>query len=337
MTQFGTIEPDNRVFAVIGLGNISRRHRSNLSTRFDSARIVAVSASGRTPISMPEHADYVFLDIADVLGASPSLVVVASPASLHTEHALPFLRAGIPTLIEKPLANTTSQCRILQNVAAETQCLHSVGYCLRFHPVIRAAKEALEANLIGEVFHIFCSVGQFLPDWRPGTDYRTSVSASSELGGGAVFELSHELDYLDWLFGPLQCRHAILGKSRRLDINVESAADLTLFTGTSTVVHVHMDFLQKPAQRRCSITGESGRLELDLLKQKLELIKHDGNTFLVDLPTWDPNEMYLAMLDELVGATSNQNGRIASTINDAARTVDLITRIKELAIIETIP
>ena len=44
-------------------------------------------------------------------------------------------------------------------------------------------------------------VGQYLPDWRPGTDYKSGVSAQKDLGGGALLELSHELDYLQWFFG----------------------------------------------------------------------------------------------------------------------------------------
>jgi hypothetical protein len=53
-------------------------------------------------------------------------------------------------------------------------------------------------------------VGQDLRDWRPGRDHRTTASATQQAGGGVLRDLSHELDYLLWLFGPWQ-RVAALG------------------------------------------------------------------------------------------------------------------------------
>ena len=47
------------------------------------------------------------------------------------------------------------------------------------------------------------SVGQYLPEWRKNTDYRKGVSARQDLGGGVLLELSHEIDYIQWIFGEI--------------------------------------------------------------------------------------------------------------------------------------
>ena len=53
-------------------------------------------------------------------------------------------------------------------------------------------KKFLDTGALGDhIYNVFAGVGQYLPDWRAG-DYRVTVSASKDLGGGALLELSHE-------------------------------------------------------------------------------------------------------------------------------------------------
>ena len=75
------------------------------------------------------------------------------------------------------------------------------AYNLRFLPSLQAYRERIQFGVIGKVLSVRCEIGQYLPSWRPGSDYRQAVSASRALGGGALLELSHEIDYLRWIFG----------------------------------------------------------------------------------------------------------------------------------------
>ena len=62
---------------------------------------------------------------------------------------------------------------------------------------------------------------------RPKIDYKETVSAKAELGGGVLLELSHEIDYLRWIFGEFNWVSAWHGKLSNLEIDVEDASLIT--------------------------------------------------------------------------------------------------------------
>ena len=96
-----------------------------------------------------------------------------------------------------------------------------VGYCLRYKPFITEVKNFLDNGTIGEVVNVEIFAGSYLPDWRPNKDYLSSVSASSMLGGGALLELSHEIDYANLFFPNLYLESAIIKNSQILNIDAE--------------------------------------------------------------------------------------------------------------------
>ena len=109
--------------------------------------------------------------------------------------------------------------------------------------------------------------GSFLPDWRPEQDYRQSASARKALGGGVLLELSHELDYANWFFGPFRNLYAVLQKSGTLEIDVEDGAELLLQTTTGLNLSIHLDFYRRTPQRQCRVQTSTGELTWDLLRQ----------------------------------------------------------------------
>ena len=101
-----------------------------------------------------------------------------------------------------------------------------VGYNFRFYPPLQAMRQALVEGCIGRLISLRAEAGQYLPDWRPGSDYRQGASARRELGGGVVLELSHELDYIRWLGGEVESVGALVGKLSDLEIEVEDTAEI---------------------------------------------------------------------------------------------------------------
>ena len=85
--------------AVIGLGNISHRHRRNLKFLYPESKIIAVSAREEVIKELPENVDYLASSIEEVLSLKPQLAVVASPANLHLNHAKRLIEADVPCLI----------------------------------------------------------------------------------------------------------------------------------------------------------------------------------------------------------------------------------------------
>lgn len=313
--------------AVIGLGNITTRHRKNLKTIYPNAVIYAMSASGRIPVDSISNADIIVNSISEIINHKPNMAIVASPATFHARHAVPLIEAGIPVLIEKPLAVEESDTLAIINAVNKYQVPVAVGYCLRYLPSSNYIKTLLEEKLIGKLYNVFVNTGQYLPDWRPDKDYHDSVSASRHLGGGALLELSHEIDYIQWLLGPLKSQYAILQSSEELSLDVEDVVDILAINSEEVVVSIHLDFLQRQAHRRCRFIGSKGSIEWDLLKNEIVLITEENNETLFSEPEWDKNKMYLNMIldfENLIHKKSNK----CITLIEANNTVSLINEIK---------
>jgi len=320
-----------KTIAVIGLGNIAKRHRQNLKLIYPEATIIALSASGRIPSEKIEFADLLLTDLLLVIESKPELVIVASPAPFHEIHASEFIKRHIPVLIEKPITSEPQSAKRLLELTQQYSAQVMVGYCLRYLSSAIEMKELLSENFIGEVYNCQASVGQFLPDWRPNKHYTNSVSTQKSLGGGALLELSHELDYLHWLLGPLDLNYAQLRCTKELTLEVEEIADLMLTNRKGTVCSVHMDFIQKQAQRECTFIGSTGRLHWDLLANTITHHSNEGTQILYSEPGWDKNQMYLNMVTEFI--TNIQSGKNSTlSLEDANQTVKLITQIKQEAV-----
>jgi predicted dehydrogenase len=126
-------------------------------------------------------------------------------------------------------------------------------------------RDLLKAEEIGRVLSVRCEIGQYLPSWRPDTDYRQSVSARRELGGGALLELSHEIDYLRWIFGEVDSVNARISRQSALEIDVEDTAHLILGfaareDGSRLIGTLNMDFIRHDTTRLCTAIGTNGSL-----------------------------------------------------------------------------
>jgi predicted dehydrogenase len=316
---------------VIGLGSIALRHRRNLKLLFPEILIIAVPASGRISNQNIEFSDQIILTLEDAIKEKIDMAIVASPAPFHLTHAELLLLSGIPSLIEKPITGNSKEAQELIRIHNETGTPTAVGYCLRYMPSSVKMKGLLEQNIIGNIYNAFVSVGQYLPDWRSSKEYQNSVSAKKSLGGGALLELSHEIDYIQWLLGLMEVQYAQLRSSSELNLEVEELADVILESDTGVVCNIHLDLLQKNASRTCSFIGEKGRLDWDLLSNTIVLHTGEGSEVLFSEPGWDSNQMYLSLLiDFLDLAAGRKNSSI--DLKQATKTVELIESIKDCAI-----
>ena len=134
-----------------------------------------------------------------------------------------------------------------------------IGCQFRFHPLLIALRQAIEAGKLGTVLGAEAEWGEYLPNWHPWEDYRESYSARKELGGGVVLTLIHPLDYLFWFFGDAQ---RVTGITRSVPaLNTPAGEDwanvLLEFSPSGVVGHVHLDYWQRPAVHRLRV-GRSG-------------------------------------------------------------------------------
>ena len=318
-------------FAVVGLGSIAERHRQNIKALWPDSSIYAISSSGRAAKAPIANCDKFTANIADLPLNAMDMAIIASPAPFHVAHAMRFMRAGIPTLIEKPLCTNLEDASLLAQCAKDRNSRIAVGYCLRFLPTAGLMKQLIENRKVGQVLNVFIEVGQYLPHWRPSKHYKETVSANAALGGGALFELSHEFDYCQWIFGGLTLKHAYLRRSEQLQLNVEDIVDVAATLPNGALVNLHLDFLQQKAHRHCRVVGSEGTLNWDLIKNEVTFCNNDGCTTLYNEPQWDKNLMYTAMLEHFFGATTTLERSPICTLAEAVNTLSFINNIKHAA------
>ena len=210
--------------------------------------------------------------------------------------ALAAARKGLNLFIEKPLSHSMAGLAELNELIRKQELVVEVGCMMRFHPNLVAIKKMLDEKVIGRPYFARAVVGQHLPDWRPGTDYRRSYSAHRQQGGGVVLDLVHELDLLVWWFGRVEEVAAMLGFSSDLEITSESVAQINLRFGSGLLAQVHMDYLRPAYHRSIEIVGSKGQLTWEDGKGSVTLMARGARPRRVSrVPKgFDRNDMFLA-------------------------------------------
>lgn len=246
----------NTLALIIGYGSIGSRHARLLGTM--GCRICVVTKRNDCP--------YVrYGEVKEALAAErPDFAVISNPTSRHYDTIRDLKEAGFSGLIfvEKPLFANTQE-----SLLPFTQEVF-LGYNLRYHPVIQKIRELLQGR---QVFSVQLAVGQYLPDWRPGVDYRHCYSAKRSEGGGALRDLSHEIDLALWLFGPWIRVAALAGKLGNLEIETEDTVDvMAVLTGCPSVT-IHLDYHNCFPRRLIAIQADGMSLEGDLIRHVLRI------------------------------------------------------------------
>ena len=235
--------------AIVGAGSIGLRHRKIL----DGLNHEVVLISRHDP-----SARYKSLDGA-LVHENFDYVVIASETSRHSDdlNSLVNNKFAGRVLVEKPLFAKKSHMK--ENVFA----LGAVGYNLRFHPAILWLKQTLPS--LGAITSANLYVGQYLPSWRPNSDYRISSSARQTSGGGVLRDLSHELDLALNIFGAWQKLTALGGKFSNLEIDTEDTFSILIQTELCSAVSIQMNYLDRINQRSININGNEGSINIDLI------------------------------------------------------------------------
>ncbi len=334
------------VYAVVGVGSIGQRHAHNLRQLRPQARIVAVSESlsqrGGLPAFPVFDVLYESLDQA-IKHEDLCAVILCNAAPLHIPGLVACINGNLPVFVEKPLAHVLPPQALVQSLQSDGDPFIQVGYNLRYTHGLQKIKQVLDAGTLGRVTWAHAEVGQYLPDWRPNADYRRSVTARRDQGGGVLLELSHELNYLQYLFGNPIAVQAQLLETGLLDIDVEDQADLLCTYENSQLVgelaaftaQVHLDCLQRQPHRRLRLVGSLGTLEWDVIASTVTVFLADSGAEDLQPLQWSfpedtGNWVYLSELESFLSRVecrqcdAGNNEGITTSFAQGAQTLAVI-------------
>lgn len=310
-------------FLIAGFGSIGRRHFHNLLELGQKDVIFY-----RTSISqLPDDELKGFVvekELSSAFGHHPDAVIIANPTAMHLGLAIPAAKQGCHILLEKPVSNNLEKVNSLQTAVKQTGSQILMGFQFRFHPGLQKAKQLLDSGELGQPISATSHWGEYLPDWHPREDYRTSYSARSDLGGGVVLTLSHPFDYLRWLLGEVRSVSGRIQNTGKLELNVEDLADIDLEFANGVRAAVHLDYLQKPAAHWLEIVCSGGKLHFDAISGLL-VVSASTSSQERQYPVpigFERNDLFLAEMSHFIDLVSGK-AHPACTLDDGIRAMQI--------------
>ena len=260
---------------IIGSGSIGTRHFHILRSLLPSSDIKFLRHLSSN--NYPDNHE-AFYNISEAILFKPQITVIANPAPMHLEYAMIFAEVGSHLLIEKPISQSKPGVLELIQLCEKRKLVLAVGYNLRHTDSLQIFKSYLDTRIMGKILKVRIEVGSYLPTWRIGRNYTETVSANSKLGGGVLLELSHEIDYMEWIFDRIDWISAFELKLSELDVDVEDSIYFIAGTGENPstskfVIEVSLDFIRHDKTRTCIAICEDGTLKWDGLSGEIWVMK----------------------------------------------------------------
>ena len=266
--------------AIIGFGSSGQRFLALVHALSPQIEVVVCTAR-----SLQTKGARVVSSLRQVVDFEPDLVVISGSAAARAEtiEGLPLGLKGI--FVEKPLARSMAEGTLAAEALRARAGVVEIGYNLRFSPSLIDFRKRIHHQVYGATHGVRVETGQYLPTWRPERDYRTTVSSRADSGGGVLLELSHEFDYLNWMFGRPLWVSANVGKVSNLEIDVEDQAMLHMgfrpnHSASNVSASLNLDFVRRDATRTCTLIGDRGSLKWDCITGVVQRFDIEQNKWL---------------------------------------------------------
>ena len=309
------------MIVVHGTGSIGMRHAEVLR---DAGREVLLfpKRPERMAILRSEGWSCV-ASLSEAIAAGSTHAIVATDTANHVTDAIEALDLGLIILVEKPITLSMQAAAPLMALDSLQKERIFCGLSMRYSQALLHFRALLDK--VGAIHSAFVECRSWLPDWRPGSDYRQSYSASPTQGG-VLRDLIHELDYIGWTLGWPHSVSADLVNTGRLDIEAEEEAFLHLVMSDGIRVQVALDYLSRPARRNFSIFGEKGTLYWDAIAQAVHF------KGLGDEESWHFSQSRNEMLRDEHNAFLNPSNGMAIGLREALRSLEVCDSARNSAV-----
>ena len=293
---------------VVGYGSIGKKHSQNLLDL------------GCRPIVLTKYPDNIesikFIDNIDDCTDVEYCIIATETANHHID----FKKVANSTeckkfLLEKPVDSNLENANKIFTTAIRKNINVYVAYDMRFINVFEKIKAFLKRELV-DIRLVKIIAGQYLPEWRPTRDYRLSYSAKKNMGGGVDLDLSHEIDYMLWLFGyPMKTLLSYKKKISDLEIDAPDYFK-GLYEYPRFIIDVEIDYFRK-RERSMRFIGENNELLfLDFINKRIFI---HGNE--IKKANLFNNNTYIEELKEFLDLKPHKN---ISSIEEGIKVLEVI-------------
>jgi predicted dehydrogenase len=293
---------------IIGFGSMGRKHYNVLKNITNNITIF-------TKQKKINHK--IITSLKDIPKLDPDYIVISCETAKHYSF-IKYIEKKLKNkiiLIEKPIMEKYRILKLKNNK-------YFIGYNLRFHPVILFLKKIIKKK---DVNFINLNCSSYLPDWRKNIEYSKSNSASKKRGGGVILELSHELDYINWLFGSIDPIFKFNKKISNLKINTE---DILIMFGKikkNININICMNFFSRCNNREIIIDGKNFSIKADILKKQVDIFQENKKKRTIRWSNFNIKQTYH---NEHVAIFKKKYHELCS-YNEGLTTLKFIDKIKQ--------
>ncbi len=246
--------------AVIGTGKMGRNHARVYSDLPDVKLVGVADVIEKSREEVAKQADCAaYPSLAELLKhQTVDAISVCVPTAFHHRVALEAINAGIPLLVEKPIAATVEQAEEIVRAAKEKKVLLTVGHVERFNPGVQKLKALIVAGKLGEITSLVAR--------RVGI-YPPQIKDANVVADLAV----HDIDIFNFLLGQQPTDVAVHGGKALQDGREDFAGMLLKYRNATGLIEVN--WITPVKVRILNVTGTKGYAELNYITQQLVLYK----------------------------------------------------------------
>jgi len=211
----------NTAIAVLGAGLIGKRHIQHAANL--GCLCAIVDPDEQAEKLAQQHDIAYFNSVTDLVESGIAQgAIVATPTQYHVDNATTLVEAGIPALIEKPIADKLDEAACLVELAANKKIPLMVGHHRRFNPLIQAAKTRIDNGAIGNLVAANAMCWLYKPDDYFDIPWRKQPGA-----GPLLTNLIHDIDLMRFFCGDVASVQMLESNHTR-GHNVEDTAALLI-------------------------------------------------------------------------------------------------------------
>ncbi len=316
-------------WGIVGCGDVTELKSGPAFNKIAGSKLISVMRRNGAKAEDYARRHHVpnWTDNADELINDPGVnaIYIATPPASHAEFVLKAAQAKKPVYVEKPMALTSVECETMIAACKENNIPLFVAYYRRCLPNFLTVKEIIESGEIGEIrfvtINLFYSNDLCRQDENDDLPWRVK----SEISGGGYFVdlASHQLDWLDFVFGPIKFAEGLARNQGGFYLAEDIVTANFEFESEVVGNGIWCFTTEKSLWRdRIEIFGSKGKVTLATFERVPFLLEKSGETMEINVPYPENIQRPLiqTVVDELAGS-----GKCPSTGESGART----TRIME--------
>ena len=217
------------VFGFGGVGQGMTNQINRLGWHGKDVRIVAACNRGqeKRDLAQKEYGLAAVDNVDALIRHGIDFMLIVSTSSAHREAAVKCARAGIPYLIEKPIALTVEDARDIVEETERAGVINAVNYSMRYRPVYLKMKEMAGSGQLGEILSVWASVSRGHGWYSSGRRHRAIVEPG-ESGGWIVHHMCHIVDFAIWVAGAVEEVYALTRTTAPASLDSEEIIFATL-------------------------------------------------------------------------------------------------------------